>query len=80
MSDPNRPRENRLKDKFKGLLDRLMGADRLRSERPRPSSSRLEFMTLTPADNILTTFRSTFTRGLEVTAGGGMSLVCVYNA
>ena len=53
MSDPNRPRENRLKGKFKGLLGRLMGAD---LERPRPSGSRLEFVTPTLADNILTRF------------------------
>ena len=34
MSDPNRPRENHLKGKFKGLLDYLMGADRPNDERP----------------------------------------------
>ena len=45
MSDANRPRENRLKGKFKGLLDRLVGADRLRIEHQRPSGSRLEFLT-----------------------------------
>jgi hypothetical protein len=80
MSDPNLPFENRLKGKFKGLLDRLMGADRLRnSERPRLIGSRLEVMTLTLADSILTRFRSTFTRALEVT-GRGTSPVRVYNA
>jgi len=76
MSDPNRPRENRLKSKFKGLLDRLMGADHLRIERPRPSGSRLEFMTPTHSDSMLTRFRSTFTGVL----GEGTSLVRVYNA
>ena len=79
MSDPNRPRENRLKGKFKGLLDRLMGADPQRNERPRPGGLRLEFMTPTLADSILTRFRSTFTRALEVTRGG-TSVVRVYNA
>lgn len=41
MSDSSRPRENRLKGKFKGLLDRLVGADRLRNERPSGSRSTL---------------------------------------
>ena len=79
MSEPNRFRENHLRRKFKGVLDRLMGADGLHIERPRPSGSRLEFTSLTLTDSILTRFRSTFTRGLEVT-GGGTSLVRVYNA
>ena len=34
MSDLNLPRENRLKGKFKGLLNRLMGPDRSHDERP----------------------------------------------
>ena len=76
MSDPNRLHGNRLKGKFEGLLDRLMGADRQQNERPRPSGSRLEFMTPTLADSILTRFRSTFTSTL---AGGGTSLVRLYN-
>ena len=76
MSDSNRPRENRLKGKFKGLLDRLMGADRPRDKRPHTSGSRLEVMTPTLEDSILTRFRSTFMRGPEDT-GGGMALVCV---
>ena len=76
MSDPNRPRENRLTGKFKGLLNRLMGADRLRAERPRPSGSRLEFMASMLADSMLTRSRSPYMRGLDVT-GGGMSLVCL---
>ena len=46
MSDPNRFRENRLRGKFKGLLDRFMGADCLRIECPRPSGLRLDFITL----------------------------------
>ena len=33
MSDLNLPRENRLKGKFKGLLDRFMGEDRSHDER-----------------------------------------------
>ena len=70
MSDPNHSRQSRLKGKFKGLLDRLTGADNPRNERP--SGSRLEFMTPILADSILT---STFTRALGVT-GEGSSLVC----
>ena len=35
MSDPNRPRENHLKGKFKGLLDYFMGADHPNDERSR---------------------------------------------
>ena len=76
MSDPNLPGDNRLKGKFKGLLDRLMGADHLRIECPRPSGSRLEFMAPTLADSMLMKFRSTYTGALEVT-GEGTSLVCV---
>ena len=34
MSDLNRPRENRLRGKFKGFLDYIMGADRPNDERP----------------------------------------------
>ena len=79
MFDPNRGRENRLKGKFKGLLDPLTGVDRLRNEHPRPTGSRWEFMTPTLVDSILTRFRSTFTRALEVTRGG-TSVVRVYNA
>jgi len=66
---------NRLKGKFKRLLDQL--ADRLRNERL--SSSRLEFMTPTLEDSILTRSRPTMTRALEV-MGEGTSLVCVYDA
>ena len=40
MFNPNRPREKRLKGKFKRLLDRLMGADRLRNDHPRPGGLR----------------------------------------
>ena len=54
MSDLNRPRENRLKGKFKGLLNRLMGADRPRDERS--LGSRLEFMTSVPTNSILTRY------------------------
>ena len=70
MSDPDHSRQSRLKGKFKGLLDRLMGADSPRNERP--SGSRLEFMTPIPAETILT---SMFTRVVGVT-GEGASLVC----
>jgi len=79
MSDPNHPHENRLKGKFKGLFNWLMGADHLHNEHPCPSGSRFEFMTPMLADSILTRFRSTFTRVPEV-IGGGTSLVHVYNA
>jgi len=78
MPDSNSPHENHLKGRFRGLLDWLMSTDRPPNEHPHPSSSRLEFMTPTLADSILTRYRSTFMRGPEVT-GGGMSLVCVYN-
>jgi hypothetical protein len=74
MSDLNRPHENRLKGKFKGLLHRLMGANRPRDERA--GGSRLAFMTPIPTDSILTRYRSTFTRAPQVT-GEGTSLVCL---
>jgi hypothetical protein len=74
MSALNRPRENRLKGKFKGLFDRLMGANHPNDERP--GSSRLEFMIPSCADGILTRSRSMFTRAPEVT-GEGTSLVCL---
>ncbi|KIK00408.1 hypothetical protein K443DRAFT_31587, partial [Laccaria amethystina LaAM-08-1] len=66
------PRENCLKRKFKGLLDRLMGADDQLDERP--GGSRLEFMKPMPANSILTRFRPMFTRAPQAT-GEGTSLV-----
>jgi hypothetical protein len=77
MSDSNRPRKNRLKGKFKGLLDRLAGAGRLHNEPL--SGSKSEFKAPTLEDSILTRSRPTFTRALEV-MGEGTYLVCVYNA
>jgi hypothetical protein len=74
MSDLNRPHENRLKGKFKGLFGRLMGADRPPNERS--GSSRLAFMTPIPTDSILTRYRSTFTRAPQAT-GEETSLVCL---
>jgi hypothetical protein len=73
MSDFNHPCENRLKGKFKGLLDRFMGADCSHDEHP--GNSRSEFLTPTCAD-ILTGSRLMFTRGPEVT-GEDTSLVCL---
>ena len=73
MSDLNRPHESRLKGKFKGLLGRLMGADRQHNERP--SGLRLEFMIPTPIDSILTRYRSVLARAPEV-MGERTSLVC----
>ena len=74
MSDLNRPRENRLKGKFKGLLDHIIGANRSHDERS--GGSRLDSITPTPRDSILTRSRSTFTRAPQVT-GEGTSLVCL---
>ena len=74
MSDLNRPDENRLKAKFKGVLDHFMGTDRLHDEHT--GSSRLGFITPTPVDSVLTTSRLTFTRAPQIT-GEGTSLVCL---
>jgi hypothetical protein len=74
MTDLNHPHESRLKGKFKGLLDRLMGANRPRDERR--GGSRLAFMTPIRTGNILTRYRSVFTRAPQVT-GEGTSLVCL---
>ena len=74
MSDLNHPRENRLKGKFKGLLDRFMGADRSHDERP--SGSRLESPNPMPTNNIMMETRSMCTRGPEV-MGEATSLVCL---
>ena len=75
MSDLNRPRENRLKGKFKGLLDHIIGANRSHDERS--GGSRLDSITPMPRDSILTRSRSTFTRAPRV-IGEGTSLVCLH--
>jgi hypothetical protein len=72
MSDHNR--DNRLKGKFEGLPDHLMGENHPHDERP--DVSRLESMTPAPADGILTRSRLMFARAPEAT-GEGTSLVCL---
>ena len=60
--------KNRLKGKFKGVLDH--------PHHERPEGSRLDFMNPIPPNSMLTRFRPMFTRAPQV-MGGGMSLACL---